>query len=122
MGADALKNFNPSFPEIDTKEEALAKVDWSLPGMEKISEDNKKFLTKLILEEDLVNSVHCLGWAFWPTKNNGYLDERLLRLLADFIEIQNKRFWDEYDKYCQEHAEEMSEEMSEEVEMFDVLS
>jgi len=81
----------------------LDKVDWTLPGMEKFSEADIRFLKKTITDEDLVNSIHCLGWALWPTTNRGYYNEDVLRKLADFIEIQNKPFWDEYDKHCEEY-------------------
>jgi hypothetical protein len=84
----------------------LEQVDWDLPGMENIGEDMTRWLVRLIREGELINSIHCLGWGFWPTKNGGYLDERTLRVLADFIEIQNKPFWDEYDKWCEEHPPE----------------
>lgn len=79
--------------------DVLSKVDWTLPGMEKISKDMNRWLIRIIEDEELVHSIACLGWAFWPTKNGGYLDQQTLRVLADFIEIQNKPFWDEYDAY-----------------------
>ncbi len=81
-------------------ERMLEQVDWDLPGMENIGEDMTRWLVRLIREGELINSIHCLGWGYWPTKNGGYLDERTLRVLADFIEIQNKPFWDEYEAYC----------------------
>ena len=82
--------------------DALEKVDWTLPGMEKFSADDIAFFKRDIADPDggIVNSIHCLGWAYWPVRNKGYLDEQLLRVIADFIEIQNKPFWDEYDAYC----------------------
>ena len=80
----------------------MDKVDWSLPGMDKFSSDDIAFFKRDIATEQnpdgaLVNSIQSLGWAYWPIKNKGYLDERLLRKIADFIEIQNKPFWDEYE-------------------------
>ncbi len=43
-----------------------------------------------------------MGWSLWPTKNTGYYDTEHLRAIADFLEIQNKPFWDAYDRYCEE--------------------
>ncbi len=98
MGRDALSE------EAKAEcERMLEQVDWNLPGMENIDEDMTLWIVRLIREGELINSIHCLGWGFWPIKNGGYLDERTLRVLADFIEIQNKPFWDEYDKWCEEH-------------------
>ena len=83
----------------------LERVDMDLPGMEAFSFDDCLLLTRLIERGDLVYTVSSLGWAFWPTNNSGYYDARLLRMMADFIAIQNKPFEDEYDRYCQESAE-----------------
>lgn len=80
-------------------EKILATVDWNLPGMEKFDAITSDWLTRLILDGQLVNSIVCLGWGFWPTQNRGYLNDYYLRILADFIEIQNKPFWDEYEDY-----------------------
>lgn len=87
---------------------ALSKVDWTLPGMEKFSEDDIRFFKRELEDEEggIVYSIQCLGWGFWPISNRGYLDEHLLRKIADFIEIQNKPFWDDYEKYCQETMDE----------------
>lgn len=88
----------------------MEQPDWNLPGMENISEHDIRWLKKSIENEDIVKSIHCLGWAFWPTKNVGYYDERTLRVMADFIEIQNKPFWDEYDAYCEQELRARDEE------------
>ncbi len=84
--------------------------DWTLPGMELIFEHDKDWLKKAIEQEDIVNSVDCLGWGFWPTQNRGYYDERVLRVMADFLEIQNKPFWDEYHAYCEQELRTRDEE------------
>ena len=95
MGGDALT------PEEKAEyEQMLEKVDWNLPGMEVFGEDSLRWIKRSILDEDIVNAIACLGWGFWPTKNRGYYDEHSLRKIADFIEIQNKPFWDEYERYC----------------------
>ncbi len=73
---------------------------WFLPGMEKFSEQQLSALKRAIDDTSIVNSIHCLGWALWPTKNQGYYDSEWLRTIADFLEIQNKPFWDEYETYC----------------------
>jgi len=86
--------------------DTLEKVDWTLPGMEKFTEDQRRLLERLIENEDIVHSLSSLGWALWPTSNRGYYDENFLRMIADFIEIQNKPVWDEYDKWCQENIDE----------------
>ena len=87
--------------------DALNKVDWTLPGMEKFSNEDIAFFKRDIIKEDssIVNSIDCLGWAYWPITNHGYLNARLLRKIADFTEIQNKPWEDEYDRYCSEQAE-----------------
>ena len=81
----------------------VEKVDWTLPEMEKVSESNRLLLTRLICDGTIVNSIRSMGWAFWPTKNKGYYDPWLLRLIADFTEAQNKPFWDEYEKWSEEN-------------------
>jgi len=83
----------------------IEKVNWSLPGMEDLSKDDISWITRLIEGGDLVTDISCLGWAYWPTQNKGFLDERLLRTLANFIEIQNKPLWDGYDEYCEQNEE-----------------
>lgn len=92
-----------------TKEEQykdmLSKVDWNLPGMEKFNEENVRCFTKLILGGDLVTDISCTGWALWPTSNKGFYPDYFLRQIADFIEIQNKPFWDDYEKYCHEQEQ-----------------
>jgi hypothetical protein len=77
----------------------LAAVNWELPGMEKFSKDDIAFFKREIGHEKggIVKSLHSLGWSYWPIANRGYLDHRLLRVIADFIEIQNKPFWDDYE-------------------------
>jgi len=90
--------------------DSLDTVDWNLPGMEKFSEHTKDWLTRLIKEDQLVNQLASLGWSFWPTRNIGFFDERSLRNLADFIEIQNKPFWDGYEEYCKQSLESEEEE------------
>ena len=88
--------------------DALNKVDWTLPGMEKFSEDDIAFFKRDIADDDggLVCEMACLGWGFWPVKNKGFYDERLLRVIANFIEIQNKPIWDAYDVYLEEKLNE----------------
>ncbi len=86
-------------------QDMLEQVDWNLPGMENFSKDNKEYLTRFILDGTLVNDATCLGWALWPTKNEGFYDEKILRVIADFIEIQNKPFWDDYAAYCYEQEQ-----------------
>ena len=78
----------------------LAKVNWSLPGMESLTDYQKTALIRYIQHGDIVCSLHCLGWAFWPTENRGFYDATSLRTIATFLEIQNKPMWDEYDDYC----------------------
>lgn len=83
----------------------LNKVDWSLPDLKKFSEADIAFFKRNIYTEDnpdgaIVNSIASVGWSYWPRTNQGFLDANLLRKIADFIEICNKPFWDEYDKYC----------------------
>lgn len=70
--------------------------------MEEFSESDVEFFKRSIGSEDsaIVNSVHSLGWALWPVKNQGYYNEDTLRKIARFIEIQNKPLWDGYDEYC----------------------
>lgn len=82
--------------------------DWTLPGMEKFSDDDIAFFKRDLAASDgsIVNSIHSIGWALWPTTNKGYFDENLLRKIADFIEIQNKPFWDEYDEYCRNRPQD----------------
>ena len=92
-------------------EKNLAKVDWNLPGMENFSDERKKNLSRAILNGTIVDGLACLGWALWPTKNEGYYDEAWLRCIADFLEIQNKPFWDSYDKWCEENEDEMRKEL-----------
>jgi hypothetical protein len=77
----------------------LAAVNWELPGMEKFSKDDIAFFKREIGHEKggIVKNLHSLGWSYWPIANRGYLDHRLLRVIADFIEIQNKPFWDDYE-------------------------
>lgn len=84
----------------------LTQVNWTLPGMEVFSDREKEILIRSIQLGDIVNSIHSLGWALWPTKNRGYYDSEHLRMLAAFLEIQNKPFWDEYDNWCNEHPPE----------------
>lgn len=97
--------------EEEEYQENLDKVDWGLPGMENFTEQDKMILERCILGGDIVNSVSCLGWALWPTSNKGYYDENHLRRIADFIEIQNKPFWDEYDQWCLEHQDDLLEDV-----------
>lgn len=79
----------------------LDRVKWDLPGMDKFSEEDIAFFKRDILKgEGIVDSIHSIGWSYWPTANNGFLNEHLLRKIADFIEIQNKPFWDDYEAYC----------------------
>lgn len=78
----------------------LEQVNWDLPGMEKFDDRTKEIFIRSIQQGDIVNSIHSLGWALWPTKNRGYYDSHHLRQIADFLEIQNKPFWDEYKAYC----------------------
>lgn len=99
MGGDALTE-----EEKREYEDTLAKVDWGLPGMEGIDKRDRDSITRSILSGDIVNSYYCMGWALWPTCNRGYYDERWLRKIADFLEIQNKPFWDEYEEYCKRDA------------------
>lgn len=82
--------------------DTLDKVNWSLPGMENFTPERVRNLTKAIEDELIVHSIHCLGWALWPTKNEGYYDTAWLRCIADFLEIQNKPWLDEYDEYCEQ--------------------
>lgn len=84
----------------------MEQVNWFLPGMEKFSEQQLSAIKRSLDNEDIVNSIHCLGWALWPTENRGYYDSEWLRVIADFLEIQNKPFWDEYEAYCQAQQEE----------------
>ena len=86
--------------EVEFNRKNLEQVDWNLPGMEEITPQQRETLTRSILNGDIVNSIHSLGWSLWPTKNRGYYDEVWLRCIARFIEIQNKPFWDDYEKYC----------------------
>lgn len=88
--------------------DALKTVDWTLPGMEKFSQADLDFFEREIVADDphIVNAMASLGWAYWPVSNKGFLDERLLRKIADFIEIQNKPFWDSYEEYCRKEAEQ----------------
>jgi len=90
--------------EEEQKEYAsnLDKVDWGLPGMDAFSERDIDYFKRSILAGDIVESMSCLGWALWPTENKGFYDTSSLRMIASFLEIQNKPFWDEYDKYCEE--------------------
>jgi hypothetical protein len=113
MGGDAL--IPPTMGEQN-----LEKVDWTLPGMDKLGDDMIRWITRLIKDEEVVNDISCLGWAFWPVKNGGYLDERTLRVLADFIEIQNKPFWDDYERYCNEQ-EPLTEQEMEDMKCLDEL-
>jgi hypothetical protein len=92
----------PTDDELEEYKRNLGKVDWDLPGMDKFGEDTRRWLTKAILDGDIVEAMCSLGWSFWPTTNRGYYDERHLRAIADFLEIQNKPFWDSYEKYCSE--------------------
>jgi hypothetical protein len=62
--------------------------------------DSEKFFQKLEQDGMLVDSIHSLGWGFWPQDGGGYFDEYTLRLLADEIERRNKPFWDNYEEYC----------------------
>lgn len=78
--------------------DTLTKVDWAAPGMEKFTERELKYLRRCIEQEDIVCSIHSLGWALWPTTNRGYYDSDLLRKIADFLEIQNKIYWKGYDE------------------------
>ncbi len=78
----------------------LAEVKWDLPGMEQFSDNQRQVLIRCIQGGDIVNSIHCLGWALWPTQNKGYYDTEHLRMIATFLEVQNKPFWDEYEAYC----------------------
>lgn len=74
-------------------------ANWDLPGLDKFSEEDRRFIELCITQEDIVFSIHSMGWAYWPVKNRGFLNERMLRLIADFIEAQNKPFWDECEKH-----------------------
>lgn len=58
------------------------------------------FFKKLEEEGLLADEITSLGWAFWLPNGGGFMDERLLRILADEIERRNKPFWDEYEAYC----------------------
>lgn len=88
-------------------ERNLAKVDWRLPGMAKFDDDEREHIERMILGGDIVDSIHCNGWAFWPTENKGYYDARILRRIAGFIEIQNKPMEDAYDKWCEEQEDKL---------------
>jgi hypothetical protein len=84
-------------PSIAT---TLERVDLTLPGMEAFTEEDCRWLIRCIEQGDLVYTISSLGWALWPTENRGYYDARLLRKLADFIEVQNKPMEEEYDRHC----------------------
>ena len=102
MGRDALIS-----PEEQAEyRRSLEQVDWTLPGMEKFDQRTLDSFKRSIEQGDIVNSIHSLGWALWPTVNRGYYDSDHLRQIADFLEIQNKPFWDEYDRYCEEQERE----------------
>ena len=60
----------------------------------------KYFFDKLEADGMLMNSIHSLGWGFWPANGGGYMNEHTLRVLANEIERRNKPFWDEYEEYC----------------------
>lgn len=90
----------------------MKEPDWSLPGMEKFSEEQIRHLKRAIENRNIVESIHCLGWALWPTDNRGYYDSGFLRTIADFLDIQNKPFWDEYDKACEEAAQNDGESVT----------
>jgi hypothetical protein len=113
MGGDTL-----SSEEAAIYSRNLEKVDWKLPGMEKFHEHQIKTLKRSIEIGTIVNSIHSLGWSLWPTKNEGYYDEHWLRTIADFIEIQNKPFWDEYEKYCEEQHQRDEENNVEDDDFF----
>lgn len=85
----------------------LEKVNWELPGMEQFDERTTEWIKRTILDGDIVEAICCLGWSLWPTTNHGYYDEWHLRKIADFLEIQNKPFWDSYEKQY-ENPEESS--------------
>lgn len=85
--------------QIET-DKTLAEVKWDLPGMEQFNDHQRETLIRCIQGGDIVNSIHCLGWALWPTQNKGYYDSDHLRMIATFLEVQNKPFWDEYEAYC----------------------
>ena len=89
----------------------LDAVNWKLPGMEKFSESDIAFFKREIAHKQaaLVHTLPSLGWAYWPTTNRGFLDAPLLRRIADFIEIQNKPFWDEYEALFLEDTGETPE-------------
>ena len=84
----------------DKYKDALDCVDWNLPGMEQFNEKDKQCLISLIEKGNIVLSYFITeGWAFWPTRNEGYYNSRLLRNIANFLDIQNKPFLDEQDRY-----------------------
>jgi hypothetical protein len=83
----------------------LDKIDWALPGMELFPAAFMRLIIRMVKEGDLVHEMCCLGWAYWPTKNRGYLDSGVLRHIADFIDIQNKPFWADYERYCDAERE-----------------
>lgn len=98
----------------------MEQVNWLLPGMEKFSDQQLNAIKRSLDNEDIVNSIHCLGWALWPTENRGYYDSDWLRVIADFLEIQNKPFWDEYEAYCAAQ-EPLTEQEQEEMLCLDEL-
>lgn len=88
----------------------LAQVQWDLPGMEKFDDRERQHFIRSIQQGDIVTSIHSLGWALWPTTNRGYYDSENLRRIADFLEIQNKPFWDDYERYCDEQQSGATDE------------
>ena len=92
-------------------DKTLSEVKWDLPGMEQFNDHQKETLIRCIQGGDIVNSIHCLGWALWPTENKGYYDTEHLRMIATFLEVQNKPFWDEYEAYCASLPEPTEDEL-----------
>ena len=53
---------------MTNRETLLALAD----RVEAFSDRQKETLIRCIQLGDIVNSIHSLGWALWPTKNRGY--------------------------------------------------
>ena len=64
----------------------------------------KYFFDKLEKDGILRDELASLGWGFWTFdqegKCQGYMDEHILRVLANEIERRNKPFWDAYEEHC----------------------
>lgn len=106
MGRNSLED------EISFVIKNLELVDENLPGMEDFTSDQLRTIIRMICDLDIVNDISCLGWSFWPYENKGYYDENLLDTISKFIRIQNKPFWDDYYKWCEEIEKENIDEFS----------